>query len=98
MVPRRGEGKGYGRRESNPQRRCLLVKPTPHASIDFGVAGTFDAIRAGPLPLAGAPTPLLYLSCVSIGVVLQASGHYEVKREKQSGIHPEPEILLASLF
>ena len=46
----------------------------------------------------GTPIPSLFLSCVSMGVVLQASGHYEVKRGKQSGIHPEPEIRLASLF
>ena len=58
------DGKGYGRRESNPQRRCLLVKPTPHASIDFGDAGTFDAIRAAHAARKGR-LPLRSISPVS---------------------------------
>ena len=33
----------------------------------------------------GTPIPSLYLSSVSMGVVLLASGHYEVKRGEQSG-------------
>jgi hypothetical protein len=55
------EGKGYGRWESNPQRRCLLIGAAP--SLVACVA-TFDAIRAAAGLLARGAYPFaLSLQC-----------------------------------
>ena len=55
------EGKGYGRWESNPQRRCLLIGAAP--SLVACVA-TFVAIRAAPLLARGAYPFALSLQCL----------------------------------
>jgi len=55
------EGKGYGRWESNPQRRCLLIGAAP--SLVACVA-TFVAIRASPMLARDAYPFALSLQCL----------------------------------